>query len=132
MRLQLLSCCLLFGLGCSPAATGPAEYPVTGTVTLDGAPIAEGRILFRKIGDGDRGFGAEIKDGKYSLNSEAGKVKIEITAARPVPGKFHSPNGTPEPVMEAIVPAKYNSKTTLEAEVKPSSDNTIPFELTSK
>ena len=132
MRLQLLACILLFGLGCSQAPTGPAEFPVSGTVTFDGKPIEAGRILFRKIGDGDRAYGSEIKGGAYSFTSEAGKVKVEITASRIIPGKFESPNGVPEPVGEMYIPKKYNSQTTLEADVKAEGDNTIPFELSSK
>jgi hypothetical protein len=132
MRLRLLSCAMLLAMGCSSGTTGPAEYPVTGTVTLDGKPVESGRILFRKVGDGDRAYGGEITNGNYSFTSEPGKVKVEITASRIIPGKFDNSNGTPEPVGEMYIPKQYNSKTTLEAEVKPSSDNTVPFELVSK
>ena len=117
MRLWLLSCAMLLSLGCSSGTTGPAEYPVTGTVTLDGKPVESGRILFRKVGDGDRAYGGEITNGNYSFTSEPGKVKVEITASRIIPGKFDNSNGTPEPVGEMYIPKQYNSKTTLEAEV---------------
>jgi hypothetical protein len=59
-------------------------------------------------------------------------VKVEITASRLVPGKFDNSNGTPEPMGEMYIPKKYNSQTTLEAEVKSSGDNALPFELVSK
>jgi len=131
MRLRLLSCVMLLAMGCSSGATGPAEYPVSGTVTFDGKPVESGRILFRKIGDGDRAYGGEITNGTYSFTSEPGKVKVEITASRPIPGKFDNSNGTPEPIGEMYIPAKYNSKSTLEAEVLTSS-TTLPFDLVSK
>jgi hypothetical protein len=122
---------MLLALGCSSGSTGPAEYPVSGTVTFDGKPIESGRILFRKVGEGDRAYGGEITNGNYSFTSEAGKVKVEITASRLIPGKFDTSNGTKEPVGEMYIPKQYNSQTTLEADVQPSS-NTLPFELTSK
>jgi hypothetical protein len=131
MRLRLLSCCLLAAMGCSSGSTGPKEYPVGGTVTFDGKPVETGRILFRKIGEGDRAYGGEITNGNYSFTSEPGKVKVEITASRIIPGKFDNSNGTPEPVGEMYIPKQYNSKSTLEAEVKPEG-NTLPFELVSK
>jgi hypothetical protein len=132
MRLRLLACCLLAAMGCSAESTGPKEYPVSGTVTFDGKPVESGRILFRKIGDGDRAYGGEITNGAYSFTSEAGKVKVEITASRLIPGKFDNSNGTPEPVGEMYIPKQYNSKSTLEAEVKADGENTLPFELVSK
>jgi hypothetical protein len=132
MRFWVLSCSMLLALGCSSGPTGPAEYPVSGTVTLDGKPIETGRILFRKVGDGEHAYRGEITNGNYSFTSEPGKVKVEITASRPVPGKFDTSNGTPEPMGEMYIPKKYNSQTTLEAEVKSSGDNALPFELVSK
>lgn len=132
MRLRLATCCLLLGLGCAQAQTGPALFPVTGTATFDGKPIETGRILFRKIGEGDRAYGGEITNGNYSFTSEPGKVKVEITASRIIPGKFDNSNGTPEPTGEMYIPKKYNAQSTLEAEVKSSGDNNFPFDLTSK
>lgn len=132
MRPQLLACFFVCLAGCTPAPTGPAQFPVKGTVTFDGKPVESGRILFRKIGEGDRAYGGEITNGDYSFPSEAGKVKVEITASRIIPGKFDTSNGTQEPVGEMYIPAKYNSKSTLEAEVKSSGDNTIPFDLKAK
>lgn len=126
--LLLASICVA---GCSSGGDGLALYPVTGTVTFDNEPVAEGRVLFRKK-EGDRkAFSAEIKEGKYEVEAEPGKMTVEVIASRVVPGKFDTSNGTPEPVGEMYIPERYNSKTTLEAEVKPD-DNEIPFALTSK
>ncbi|MCA9070876.1 MAG: hypothetical protein KDA84_18230, partial [Planctomycetaceae bacterium] len=75
-----------------------------------------------------------IVDGKYELETEAGAMKVEITASRPVPGKMEpgpSPDEPAVPVMEMYIPRKYNSQTTLTATVDPEGENTIPtFELT--
>lgn len=104
---------------------------VTGQVTFDGKPVEEGRILFRKKGEPGRAFSGPITNGSYSLRCDPGEMLVEITASRPIPGKFDTSNGTPEPVGEMYIPARYNSATTLTADVS-SSKRTFPFELKSK
>ena len=99
-------------------------------MTFDGAPVEDGRIQFRKTGDG-RAFSAPIKGGAYSLTCEPGEASVEIIASRIIPGKFDRSNGTLEPIGEMYIPKKYNSATTLKASLKAGS-NTVPFELTSR
>lgn len=119
--------------GCNSAPEGPAVFPVTGTVTFDGTPITEGRIQFRKTDGDQQAFSGEIKDGNYSLEAQAGSMKVEVLASRPT-GKFDTsnPDEPPQPIGEMYIPAKYNAETSLTAEVKSSGGNVIPFELTGK
>lgn len=125
--------CLFFaGSGCGSKQNGPQLYLVRGNVTLDGAPIESGRILFRKADGDKRPFAADITNGRYELKTEAGRMAVEITASRLIPGKFDKSNGTPEPVGEMYIPAQYNKKTTLAAEITPSGENEFPFQLWSK
>jgi hypothetical protein len=125
-----------FGSGCGGKVDeGPALFPVKGTVTFEGEPVKEGRIQFSPAAGNGAARSAEIKEGAYELNAEPGKMKVEITASRIVPGKFSepaSPDEAPQPLGEMYIPEQYNSKTTLEAEVKSSGDNNIPFQLTSQ
>jgi hypothetical protein len=125
-----LSCCLMFiGTGCGGGSGGPKLYKVTGSVSYNGEPIKEGRIVFRKSGSpSGQSYSAPIADGNYSLESEAGAMVVEITGSRIIPGKFDKSNGTPEPLGEMYIPAKYNSATKLTATVE-SKTNTIPFQL---
>ena len=119
--------------GCSSAPEGPVVYPVTGTVTFDGTPVAEGRIQFRKAEGDQQAFSGEIKDGRYSLDAQAGSMKVEIIASRPS-GKFDTsnPDEPPQPVGEMYIPAKYNAESSLTADVKPTGENVMPFDLTAK
>jgi hypothetical protein len=109
----LLSACLAAALiGCG--GSGPKMHDVSGTVTFDDQPLPEGDIMF--VPD-DKSVGPEagkIKDGKYSIKVREGKNKVEIRATREVPGK-KGPMG--EPAIEGYIPAQYNLKTTLEADV---------------
>ena len=115
--------------GCSSSSDG--LEPVEGTVTFDGEPIKEGRIQFRGTTD-SRAFSAPIVDGKYSTELPEGASSVEITASRPVPGKFDESNpGERVPVGEMYIPAKYNSQTELTADIA-SGPNAVDFALTSE
>lgn len=85
MKFQNLS--LLFALtvavlldGCGSNANGPERIDVKGTVTFDGKPVPQGRIIFEpdsKAGnDGPQGY-AEIENGTYDTAA---------TGKGPVPG----------------------------------------------
>jgi hypothetical protein len=130
----VLTVCLSLALaGCGGGGNGPKLYPVSGTVTFNGEPLKEGRIVYRLSGAGSSGrsYSGPIADGAYKLESEPGSAVVEITAYREVPGKFDRSNGDPVPLKEMYIPRKYNAATTLKAEVKPDS-NTDKFELTGK
>ncbi|MCC9609006.1 hypothetical protein LOC68_07405 [Blastopirellula sp. JC732] len=134
MRLSLfLLCGLLIGtIGCGGGSSGPKTYAVTGSVTFDGQPVETGRILLRQLEGGGKAFAGDIINGKYKVDAEEGAAKVEVTASRLIPGKFDNSNGTPEPIGEMYIPAKYNSKSDLKADVTPSGDNEFSFELKSK
>ena len=125
----LIVCISLIAVGCG-GDKGVRQYAISGIVKFEGVPIKEGRITFRKAdGSAGQSFSAPITDGDYDLKAEPGAMIVEITASRLIPGKFDKSNGTPEPVGEMYIPKKYNSATTLKAEVEAKS-NTIPFVLT--
>ena len=128
----LLSCFLVFS-GCNSEPEGPEMYTVSGNVTFDGQPLDEGRIRFRLTSGDQRAFESDIINGKYSLQTMEGPMQVEVRASRIVPGKFEqaSPDDEPQPVGEMYIPAKYNAKTELTAQVTPDGENEFPFELTS-
>lgn len=132
LRAALLLAAAMVLAGCGGGSSGPPLYEVSGTVMFDGKPVEDGRIVFRKTDGDKRAFSGEIKEGSYELTTEAGKMEVVIRASRIIPGKFDNSNGTPEPVGEMYIPAKYNSKTTLTKEVSDSGSNEFDFELTSK
>ena len=104
---------------------------VAGTVSFDGTPVEDGQIVFRLTSGEQRGYETVIRSGRYQLECEPGEVRVEITAFRPVPGKFTTANGPKEPVTEMYIPEKYNSGTRL-TKTLGESGNTVDFELTSK
>ena len=121
----LLVLCTLFGCG------GPQFGLVSGQVTLDGKPLPDIAVRFEDEG-GSATIARTDKSGHYELRytvdqmgAPVGKHKVTVFTPAPVS------EGTGERAKAEIVPAKYNSKSTLTQEIK-SGRQTCNFELTSK
>ena len=92
-------------------------------MTLDGEKVDNGSITFFSEEDASRGIqaSASIKDGKYEILVTPGPKKVKISQTVET-----KPN-----IFENMVPAKYNTKTTLEADVS-QENKQFDFELLSK
>jgi hypothetical protein len=122
----------VFLVGCG-GTDGLSRCSVSGKVTLDGAPVEEGSITFvpTEGTSGPMAFG-EIADGEYAISADergpvVGKHKVQIEAYRD--------SGTKDsggaPLKDQVVPAKYNTQTTLVVEIAEGS-GTHNFDLTSQ
>jgi len=129
---------VLFGCG---GPTGPVTVPVSGSVSLDGKPVPSGQIIFNDVAGAEKAYAGLIIDGRFSFPSTVGQKKVSISSPQEVTGKSLIIGGTPgdpvsadNPALQILetVPAKYNEKSTLTADVTSSGDNTFPFELTSQ
>jgi hypothetical protein len=122
VTLPLFAAALLTGCGGGTVPDEYRRYPVQVTVTLDGKPLADGRIEFLPV-DGRAHGAAPIKDGQARFESVAGKCRVEIVA-------FHQFGRMREP--ENYLPKRYNENSQLSAEVSPGGENTFTFKVTSK
>jgi hypothetical protein len=110
--------------GCGPS--GPRYFDVSGTVTYNGQPLPIGDIYFVPE-EAEYGTDAgKVKDGQFHFRAKEGKKRVEIRAARPVPGK-KAADGLP--YYEVYLPAKYNDQSMLTAEVGPDGPNSFEFKL---
>ncbi len=133
LRLGVLLTSLAFVFtGCGAKSQGPQTTTVSGPITLDGAAISEGHIIFKRLDGNLKSFGGQIKNGHYSIQAEPGEVAVSVVATREVPGKFSTENGMKEPLVESYIPERYNSKTELKLTVTDQKQQSAPFELTSK
>jgi hypothetical protein len=139
MRLRSL---VIFGLllaaGCGG---GPKAATVSGTVTLDGQPLANAVVNFQPAGPGlnpgPSSIGRTNDKGEYSLEMAGigkgavlGNHKVKIYC--PVEdAEANKPDEDRRTKQKDRVPPKYNVQSALTKEVK-SGTNTINFELTSK
>jgi hypothetical protein len=118
--------------GCSGSNAAPT-YPVTGTVTLDGKPLEEGEIYFLMPAKGEVDIVA-VKNGKFEGQVKAGNRRVEIRAYKIIPAHEAAsmPGYTVPESRENYLPAKYNTESTLTAEVKADGENQFDFQLQSK
>ncbi len=126
------------GSGCAGSDDGPPRMAIAGKVTLDGSPLPGGTIEFQpatggppQIGPG----GSEIRDGSYRIDASeglvAGRYKVLIFSGGPSTTRDTAPS---EPGAQArppreLIPARYNTATTLTAEVSKDKSNQFNFEI---
>ena len=129
----ILAC--LLATGCGPGVEG--RYPVRGTITYNGEPIAAGSIVFVPLDSEGKvaiKAGGSIANGAYELPAQfgphPGPHNVEIVWMKPTGRKLNF-DGSSALVDELIdvMPAKFNKETVLMAEII-SSANVFNFELT--
>jgi hypothetical protein len=123
--------------GCGP--DGPQRAEVSGTVNLDGEPVAEGAINFFPT-EGTKGpeAGTEIRDGKFHINRSQGPVvgrhRIVLTKFGDTGQEMQDPTKPPGTMMKVrgnVMPPQFGDNSTLVREVKPSG-NKFEFDISSK
>jgi hypothetical protein len=124
-----LNWCRLLGLvvvlalgGCS---SGPPNCNVSGTVNLDGKPLAEGEISFVSDDSTIPAGVGPVSNGSFNFTVKAGKKTVRVYAKRAVPG-------TNPPMYNEALPGRYNAQSELTADVTPKGENKFTFNLQSR
>jgi len=121
---------LLLSAGCADNN----KSVVSGTVLVDGQPLANGTIqFFPSDGNGQTGA-AGVTDGKYTANAGVGDMKVIITGIKVV-GKikqYDTPDSPTVDDVRELLPDKYNKNTELTATLKPGPNAGVDFDLKSK
>src|SRR4051812_18109818 len=104
---------LVLGVALTFAAAGCAERRpvVSGSVTLDGQPVANGAIQFFPVGGDGQTAGTAIRDGRYQMEASPGLMKVVINAPQVVgqrPAYDDEPNGARTDVVRESVPPRYS------------------------
>jgi hypothetical protein len=133
-RILLSICGLTLLAGCGGDPMG--RQAVSGTVTLNNQPLDQGRIHFAPAGKGPTESGATIENGKYRIPINSGLVpgtyKVSIFSYDQKGAKVQSEEVPGDPgntQFKERIPARYNAKTTLTAEVKSAGPNVFDFKL---
>lgn len=110
---------LIVGGGCSGSKT-PALAPVRGVVTLDGAPYPNAKVTFTPA-KGRPSEGVTDSAGKYELTylpmvkgAEIGTHTVTISTQYQAP---ENPPAEPPPPFVDKIPARYNTRSGISAEV---------------
>lgn len=130
-RLFLLALASIVLAGCGPKVE--KEYPVKGTVTLDGAPMADGDIYFTDLTTGNNSV-LTVANGQFSGQSEAGKFKVQINQFRDEAVQADATGYVPPggSTKKNVVLPEYNTNSTITAEVTAAGPNEFTFEAKTK
>lgn len=121
--------------GCAESGDGLDRQPISGSITLNGLPLASGLITFVPSGAPEPVATAAIEDGSYALDREDGPVsgphRVTIWASAPTGQTIHDPYYPDEPIEETreIIPNRYNTQSVLTADVKTNDENGVSFQL---
>jgi hypothetical protein len=125
---------LLGAVGCGPS-DGLNRKAISGEVTLDRRPLADGSILFDPTSASvGTSVGGLIRGGRFTIARSQGPVPgryvVRIFASsrvqeRPTNG---APDRTSRPMVE-LIPARYNLESALSAVVTIDGQNTFQFAL---
>ena len=128
LLLALSVCFVLSGCG------GPDNRAkVSGTVTLNGEPLATGSISFVPA-EGNTGpsSGGAIADGKYSVPGDKGvaigKNRVSIKSSKKTGRKINIGRDGLEDEWVQAIPAKYNKQSEIVRDIQPGS-NRLDFNL---
>lgn len=124
-RLAAVFVALATLVGCGGRA--PQLCTVTGTVTLDGVPLANGELTFRPSDARVAPRAATVRDGHYRAELPPGRMVVEVHAAGPATGP---PTRDMGPGFEELVPARYRGpESVLTIVVSADGENTCPLVL---
>jgi hypothetical protein len=135
-RIWFLFVAVCLWIGCSGGSAG--RYAITGTVTLDGSPLAKGNIGFSPLENGRTSSGAIITDGKFSIPADkglpVGKYRVDVHAAAPgapPPDPNALPGSGPPPPKE-LIPPEWNENSKETIEVKKEGPFNFAFDIATK
>lgn len=123
----------LLGMVMLAGCQGSGTEGVTGTVTLDSQPLSDAEVVFTPENGGRPASAVTNESGEYDLRytvdkpgAPAGKYSVVIRTGTSKIGA----DGNEEQVPE-VVPAKYNRRSELTAEIVEGETNRFDFELES-
>jgi hypothetical protein len=138
LRRGILAVELSLGLILTSGCGGPANgrLGISGTVILDGKPLDQGVITFASDDPESPSSGAMVLEGEFQIPDgkglRPGEYKVAIDAA-----DEGGATGTPGADYTMVIPLskippKYNTETTLKAQVISDGDNDFVFDLSTK
>ncbi|MCA9038335.1 MAG: hypothetical protein KDA91_24590 [Planctomycetaceae bacterium] len=130
--------CISLFTGCSDKVAGPVRAAVAGTVTVDGAPLEEGTVVFVPT-EGTSGprVTVSVVDGRFEAAPEHGpvvgqhRVEIQSTCGPAFDDEqmVDSLAKNPHRLNVVVVPPIYNTISQLKASITEGTKNELAFDL---
>lgn len=131
LRVYLCLLPVVLAFGCGPS--GPVRYGVEGSVSYKAQPLKVGQISFLPEGATASAGGAPINDGKFSVPAQRGlfpgKYKVSISSTSSGDVKTPEMPGVSDKQTKETLPARYNAKTELTAEIPAGGKHDLNFDL---
>lgn len=137
----------ILSLGCGGVVDNLGRQAISGKVTLDGTPLANGAIRFEPFGVQKQttATGTAIKDGQYSIKQSEGlppgKYTVSITShgadssaafpTDPAAAMDAAAEAAKAPPPKELIPSQYNTQTELVIEVQKGAVKEENFDLKS-
>lgn len=104
---------------------------VSGKITMDGEPLAEGTVEFTPVNNGVPS-GATVKDGVFTIPAEKGlppgDYVVRVSAANPSGVTAEMP-GESNLISAELIPERYNTKSELSFHVDENGSNVLDLNL---
>lgn len=129
LSFALIALALLIGCGTENKL---GRQGISGTVTLDGVPIANGTIRFEPLAENGVASGTTIAQGKYDISAARGLPPGEYVVRISSAGETAAPEPLPgdsSKLAEELVPEKFNTNSELKVTIKKGSNETQDFSL---
>jgi hypothetical protein len=113
--------------GCGRSRPEPAKASVTGTVTLDGQPLATGEVFFISK-KGESAARLTVTNGAFSGGVSVGPQSVQIASYK-IRRASVMPGMPEEELKENVLPATYGPLSDLVVDIKPGSNSPLAFDL---
>lgn len=126
--------CVAVVSGCG-GPSPPVTAPVSGSVSYDGKPIADGSITFAAMDGSCAPNVLQITEGRYEGRVVVGEKRIEVRAMRQAErtgSAATGPGGDEGPMLENFIPAAYNDASALTGSIAVPGPVVIDLELTAR
>lgn len=141
LRFSLAGAIALACAGCGSKPPGPVYVPVTGSITLDGAPLPQAVVSIIPEAGGRAQSATTDAQGNFKTESVEGNhnvavAKVETTGSAPMSSDGLAPDfsAAPAPKVKTVVPERYNRMETssLTIKVPPGGGDVGPIPLSTK
>jgi hypothetical protein len=112
---------------CQESIKAPAKAKVSGTVTLDGTPMAEGEVRFSVPGEPPAAI--TVKDGAFSGEASVGANVVEVVSE--VDGPPHPMDPTQRIKVNKVAPQFSGPNSPLKQQIAAEGATNLKFDVTS-